>query len=150
MTTMTPLPAPRVLRAIFSSAIAIGVASCSADSDGPGDAATPSPGTSSNQQLALEGLADLSKATDVIYTSGQGVVMDVSASDYFITLDHGPLPDIEMDAMRMPFDAHPSVNLSRYREGDQILFNLAASEEEGLLITKMCRPRTDGADCLGG
>lgn len=124
----------------------LALAACTADTATEGDqVVTVTPDNADS----LENITDLSQATDIVRTRGEGVVSDVVAEDYFLVLDHGPLPAIQMDAMRMPFDVHPSVDLGRLREGERILFDLAASEEEGLLILQICRPQTDGEDCLG-
>lgn len=98
---------------------------------------------------------DLSTATgadmptvDVVRTRGAGTVIGSDAELRFLTLDHDPLPDIQMDAMTMPFDIADNVDLDGIQEGDRVTFDLEASVEEGLLITKLCRPSTDGEDCL--
>jgi len=77
-----------------------------------------------------------------------GRVMSTSPEVNFITLDHDAIPDINMGAMRMPFDVAPDIDLTTLSENDAIRFRLTANDEVGLLITAICVPARDGADCL--
>lgn len=90
----------------------------------------------------------MAKAEDPVITLATGRFMSVAANGTYATLDHDPIPAINMGAMRMGFDVDPTLDLSAYEEGDALLFRLVTSEETGFLITEVCRPATDGAACL--
>ena len=87
---------------------------------------------------------------DVIRTRGAGTVVGSDTELRFLTLDHDAIPDIQMGAMTMPFDIADGVDIDMLEEGDRVSFDLEASEETGLLITRLCRPDADGEDCLDG
>ena len=86
--------------------------------------------------------------SDPIVTIATGRFMSVVPDGTYATLDHDPIPAINMGAMRMGFDIDPALDLSGYEEGDALRFRLVTSEETGFMITDICRPATDGEDCL--
>ena len=84
---------------------------------------------------------------DAIIAGGSGTVLSIGEAGDFLTLDHGPIPEIGMSAMRMGFDVANGVDLSGYQAGDALDFRVEATDTD-ILITQICRPATDGADCL--
>ena len=58
---------------------------------------------------------------------GVGTVTAVNSASSKVTLDHGPLPEINWPAMKMEFATAPSVNLSKIKPGDKVRFTLKGS-----------------------
>ncbi len=56
-----------------------------------------------------------------------GTVTAVNTADRKVTLDHGPIPDIDWPAMKMEFSVAPSVDLSKVKTGDRVRFTLSGS-----------------------
>jgi Cu/Ag efflux protein CusF len=59
--------------------------------------------------------------------AGIGTVTAVNSTSCKVTLDHGPLPDINWPAMKMEFATAPSVDLSKVKPGDKVRFTLRRS-----------------------
>src|SRR6266511_399121 len=49
-----------------------------------------------------------------------GTVNAVDTAKSKVTLDHGPIPDVNWPAMKMEFSVAPSVDLSKVKTGDQV------------------------------
>lgn len=79
-----------------------------------------------------------------------GTVMSVAPSGRFVTLDHAPIPEIGMGAMRMGFDVAEGVDVSALDRGDDIRFSMEASDAIGIRITAFCVPARDGEECAPG
>jgi Cu/Ag efflux protein CusF len=60
-------------------------------------------------------------------STGVGTVTAVNSVSGKVTLDHGPLPDINWPAMKMEFATAPSVDLSKLKPGDKVRFTLKGS-----------------------
>jgi Cu/Ag efflux protein CusF len=60
-------------------------------------------------------------------TTGVATVTAVNSAIRKVTLDHGPLPDINWPAMKMEFATAPSVDLSKVKPGDKVRFTLKGS-----------------------
>ena len=88
-----------------------------------------------------------SDVPQVIMGRAGATVMSVSEEGDFITLDHDRIDAINMGAMRMGFEVDAGVSLEGLAEGDRILFEVMATESD-IVLTKLCRPEMDGADCL--
>src|SRR5712691_7414720 len=56
-----------------------------------------------------------------------GMVTAVNTANRKVTLDHGPIPDINWPAMKMEFSVAPSVDLSKVKTGDRVQFTLSGS-----------------------
>jgi len=82
-----------------------------------------------------------------VIAEGDGRILSISEEGDFMTLDHGPIEEISMGAMRMGFEVAEGVDLSDYTEGDDILFMISATEND-IILTKACRPASDGPNCL--
>ena len=59
--------------------------------------------------------------------SGTGTVVALNTAGKKVTLDHGPMPDIDWPAMKMEFPVAPSVDLSKVKTGDKVRFTLTGS-----------------------
>jgi Cu/Ag efflux protein CusF len=59
--------------------------------------------------------------------AGVGTVIAVDPADRKVTLDHGPMPEINWPAMKMEFTTAPSVDLSKVKPGDKVRFMLSGS-----------------------
>ena len=59
--------------------------------------------------------------------TGTATVTAVNIQNRKVTLDHGPMPDIEWPAMKMEFATAPSVDLSKVKTGDKVRFTLSGS-----------------------
>lgn len=84
---------------------------------------------------------------DAIVTTATGRVASVPQDDDFIVLEHDPIDAIGMGAMRMGFEVADGVDMSGLRRGDAVLFRIRATSDD-LVLTALCRPRTDGENCL--
>jgi Cu(I)/Ag(I) efflux system periplasmic protein CusF len=58
---------------------------------------------------------------------GVGTVTAVNPANRKVTLDHGPIPDINWPAMKMEFATEPSIDLSKVKVGDKVRFTLSGS-----------------------
>jgi len=56
-----------------------------------------------------------------------GTVTAVNTANRKVTLDHGPIADINWPAMKMEFSVAPSVDLSKVKTGDRVQFTLSGS-----------------------
>jgi len=56
-----------------------------------------------------------------------GTVTAINAAGRKVTLDHGPIPEINWPAMKMEFPVAPSVDLSKVKTGDKVRFTLSGS-----------------------
>jgi Cu/Ag efflux protein CusF len=65
------------------------------------------------------------EATKTATATGTVTAMDTAKRK--VTLDHGPIPDINWPAMKMEFSVAPSVDLSKVKTGDQVRFTLSGS-----------------------
>ena len=143
------LPVPAFLvSALLASAL---LAACaeSAPLAGNGRAADTPAHTLADHDTAEAGNSpDARIPGDTIVTIATGRFISVVPEGTYATLDHDPIPAINMGAMKMGFDIDPALDLSRYSEGDALRFRLETSEATGFLITHICRPATDGNDCL--
>jgi Cu(I)/Ag(I) efflux system protein CusF len=72
----------------------------------------------------MPGMGDMSQHKTTI---GVGTVTAVNSASSKVTLDHGPLPEINWPAMKMEFATAPSVNLSKIKPGDKVRFTLKGS-----------------------
>jgi Cu/Ag efflux protein CusF len=59
--------------------------------------------------------------------TGTATVTAVNTQNRNVTLDHGPIPDIDWPAMKMEFATAPSVDLSKVKTGDKVRFTLSGS-----------------------
>jgi Cu/Ag efflux protein CusF len=59
--------------------------------------------------------------------NGVGTVTAVNVANRKVTLDHGPIPDINWPAMKMEFATEPSIDLSKVKPGDKVRFTLSGS-----------------------
>lgn len=65
------------------------------------------------------------EATKAATATGTVTAMDTAKRK--VTLDHGPIPDIDWPAMKMEFSVAPSVDLSKVKTGDRVQFTLSGS-----------------------
>ena len=89
-------------------------------------------------------------SNEIISDRSTGTVMSVTPDGRFVTMDHDPLPAIDMGAMRMGLDVKDGVDVSDLREGDRVEFSIEAGESIGIRITDICVPAREGEDCLSG
>src|SRR5262245_15084577 len=72
----------------------------------------------------MEGMGDTKQTATA---SATGTVAAVSAASHRITVNHGPIPEIKMPAMRMEFPVVSSLDLSKVKVGDKVRFTLSGS-----------------------
>jgi Cu/Ag efflux protein CusF len=65
------------------------------------------------------------EATKAATATGTVTAMDTAKRK--VTLDHGPIADINWPAMKMEFSVAPSVDLSQVKTGDRVQFTLSGS-----------------------
>ena len=67
--------------------------------------------------------------------TGTGTIQSIS--DNRVTLDHGPIPELNWPSMVMGFQIMPRVNLSDFAEGDEIEFDFMPMPAGGYSITAL-------------
>lgn len=75
---------------------------------------------------------------------GMGSIQSVDAKNKKITLDHQPMPALNMPAMSMEFSVSPDVDLSQFKAGDEIDFMVVKHHGNTYMITKIS-PSADKA-----
>jgi len=69
----------------------------------------------------------------------KGKVVRVSAKRGTVTIDHGPISNLKMMAMTMPFSAADPSLLDGLKKGDEIEF-VAEMDGDNLILVKVRRP----------
>ena len=87
-------------------------------------------------------------STEIVTDRSTATVMGVAADGRFVTLDHDPLPGIDMGAMRMGLDVADGVDVSDLAEGDRVEFAVEAGDSIGIRVTDICVPAREGGGCL--
>lgn len=82
--------------------------------------------------------------------NGIGVVQAISPQGDAVTIEHGPIDGIGMDAMTMQFGAMSAVDLSGLQVNDPVAFRVKQGRDNSYRITAICNTVQDGADCLAG
>jgi Cu(I)/Ag(I) efflux system protein CusF len=59
--------------------------------------------------------------------SGTGTVTALNAAGRKVTLDHGPMPELNWPAMKMEFGVAGGVDLSKVKAGDKVRFSVTSS-----------------------
>jgi Cu/Ag efflux protein CusF len=75
----------------------------------------------------MDNMPGMGGAKESATAGGVGTVTAVNPASRKVTLDHGPLPDINWPAMKMEFATAPSVDLSKVKPGDKVRFTLTGS-----------------------
>jgi Cu(I)/Ag(I) efflux system protein CusF len=75
----------------------------------------------------MKDMPGMGKAKQATTAAGSGTVTAVNLQNRKVTLDHGPIADINWPAMKMEFAAAPSVDLSKVKTGDKVRFTLSGS-----------------------
>jgi Cu/Ag efflux protein CusF len=66
-------------------------------------------------------------AKGAVSGSGTGTITAINTEARKVTIDHGPIPAIKWPAMKMEFPVAPSVDLSKVKTGDRVMFTLSGS-----------------------
>jgi Cu/Ag efflux protein CusF len=75
----------------------------------------------------MQDMPGMGKAKQATTAAGTGTVTSVNIQNRKVTLDHGPIAEINWPAMKMEFAAAPSVDLSKVKTGDKVRFTLSGS-----------------------
>lgn len=59
--------------------------------------------------------------------SGTGTVTALNAAGRKVTLEHGPMPELNWPAMKMEFGVAGGVDLSKVKAGDKVRFSVTGS-----------------------
>ena len=59
--------------------------------------------------------------------TGTGTVAALNSAGRKLTLEHGPMPEINWPAMKMEFPVAAGVDLSKVKTGDKVRFTLSGS-----------------------
>lgn len=59
--------------------------------------------------------------------AGTGTVTALNAAGRKVTLDHGPMPEMNWPAMKMEFGVASAVDLSKVKAGDKVRFTITSS-----------------------
>ena len=81
---------------------------------------------------------------------GAGIIKSLGTEGNFLTIKHGPIEGMGMNAMTMGFDTMGDVDLSAFAEGDAVAFMVKKGRDNSYRITNICNTQTEGADCLAG
>jgi Cu/Ag efflux protein CusF len=104
----------------------------------PVQMAQPAPVPAAPSQPAAQAQATLAPARDLPTVSGTVEKVDSAAGK--ITIDHGPIPNLNMEQMTMVFRAGDPAMLKQVRQGDKVRFS--ADRVNGqLTVTKMQKER---------
>lgn len=103
------------LTSLFAIAMGAAVLVCSADVRAQG-------GTNS-----MSNMKEMSTPGAAKQATAAGTVTAVNAAGHKITLDHGPIAEINWPAMKMEFSVAPAVDLSKVKAGDRVQFTLSGS-----------------------
>ena len=77
-----------------------------------------------------------------------GVIRSVGGNGDFLNIKHGPFTGIDMGSMTMGFSTMGGLDLSGYKEGDNVAFRVKQGRDGSLRIMAICNTDTQGADCL--
>lgn len=78
-----------------------------------------------------------------------GTIQSIGSEGDFLTIDHGEFEgDIQMGAMTMGFDIMGNVDLSGFKEGDEVAFRVKQGRDGSYRVMAICNTATDGNDCL--
>jgi Cu(I)/Ag(I) efflux system protein CusF len=83
-----------------------------------------------SRDVLAQGMKDMpgmGKAKQATTAAGSGTVTAVNLQNRKVTLDHGPIADINWPAMKMEFATAPSIDLSKVKTGDKVRFTLSGS-----------------------
>ena len=86
--------------------------------------------------------------SDAASGHGTGIIKSIGTQGDFLTIDHGPIEGVGMNAMTMGFDIIGNVDLSTFTEGDTVAFMVKRGRDNSYRITAICNTETDGDDCL--
>lgn len=67
------------------------------------------------------------KAAAAKTASGTGTVTALNAAGRKVTLEHGPMPEMNWPAMKMEFAVAGAVDLSKVKAGDKVRFTITSS-----------------------
>ena len=81
---------------------------------------------------------------------GTGIIKSFGAQGDFLTIAHGPIEGVGMDAMTMGFDIMGDVDLSGFSDGDEVAFMVKQGRDGSYRIMAICNTATEGAECLDG
>jgi Cu(I)/Ag(I) efflux system protein CusF len=90
---------------------------------------TAAPGVVHAQGMNMPGMEKKQppKSAAAKTASGTGTVTALNAAGRKITLEHGPMPDINWPAMKMQFAVASTVDLSKVKAGDKVRFTITGS-----------------------
>lgn len=98
----------------------------------------------SNLKAAFSRMSNSAMEQDMNHASispqefyGMGNIKSIDQSNKRITLDHQPIPALNMPAMNMEFTVSPDVDLSKFKAGEAIDFMVVEQKDETYMITKI-------------
>ncbi len=92
--------------------------------------ALSSPGDAKAQGMNMPGMGekkDAPKGAAAKTASGTGTISALNATGRKVTLEHGPMPEINWPPMKMEFPVDTSVDLSKVKAGDKVRFTVTGS-----------------------
>ncbi len=101
---------------VVSLALATG---CTAANEGAGDATIDTPVTAARPQATSPGEVD---ATNVQKGSATGTITALDPATSKVTIDHGPVPELQWPAMNMGFGATPA-QVAQLEVGQRVQFD---------------------------
>jgi Cu/Ag efflux protein CusF len=92
---------------------------------------TAAPGFSSSvhaQGMNMPGMEKKEAPKGTRTAAGTGTVTALNAAGRKVTLDHGPMPEMNWPAMKMEFGVATAVDLSKIKAGDKVRFTITSSD----------------------
>ncbi|MDP3736321.1 MAG: copper-binding protein [Hyphomonadaceae bacterium] len=112
------------------SAFALGVVACSPK--------TEEPKTEPSTSMGDMKMDDVSKTDATTVPAGPitavGKITAIDAASGAVTLDHGPIPAVNWDAMTMAFAAADPMMLKDLKVGDAVSFELKSAVEKTIIV----------------
>lgn len=99
-------------------ALPLGVTACGKPAEAP------------KAETTTDAMGDMTMPAVAKMAKGTGTVTVIDSASGKITLDHGPMPELEWPAMKMGFTAKPEL-LKGIAVGDKVDFNLTVTGNAG-------------------
>lgn len=103
-------------------ALPLGLAACDKKTEAP------------KAEVSAEAMGDMAMSTDTKVGKGSGTVTAIDAAAGKLTLDHGPVVELEWPAMKMGFSAKPE-ELESIAIGDTVSFEVEWDGKTGKITS---------------
>ena len=136
----------KLLNLTATGLFALGLAACGNARDAP-----DAPGNTAEMPMKMADHDGMDHADQDIGDGigrATGTIRSVGSQGDFLTIEHGPVEGVGMGAMTMGFDILGDVDLSGFKDGDEVAFAVKQGRDGSFRIMAICNMGTEGADCL--